>query len=298
MKFQQTAAIGAAIWAIALLLVRPDIHHDAWARLLLALAVLVWVPLVFRLLHYPAKAALPVFIAAMVLTYALFLPAGMYSGIAALPWLAVSFYAFQKGIEDWIRPAGNRNIARAAGQVFLVIGGIWAVFDRFGWRPLDFDPAIVLLTAVHFHYAGFIFPFLVGKLFDFQPGKPMRIAALLAVLAVPLTAMGITLSQLTGQYSVEILAAATVAISGWITAFYYVLLVKNQKLAPISRILALVLGACLLFSMTLAMGYAIRPIYTFSLLEIPTMRAWHGTANAIGVAGAGIGLWSWATRSN
>jgi outer membrane biosynthesis protein TonB len=30
-------------------------------------------------------------------------------------------------------------------------------FQSF-WRPLDFDPVIVLLTAVHFHYAGFLLP--------------------------------------------------------------------------------------------------------------------------------------------
>ncbi|MEZ4934569.1 MAG: YndJ family transporter [Saprospiraceae bacterium] len=47
-------------------------------------------------------------------------------------------------------------------MAYLSVGGLWAVADRMGWRPLDYDPEIVFLTVAHFHYAGFVLPIVAG----------------------------------------------------------------------------------------------------------------------------------------
>ncbi len=290
MNYKTTAVAGAIFWLILLLWIRPDVHHDAWARLLLALAVLVWSPIAFRLLHYPDRYAIWIGLAGSMLAAALFLPAGLLSGTLSCGWLLVALWVFQQGLlrlRKWRR--APENLALGAGQAFLLIGSFWATFDRFGWQPLGFDPAIVLLTGVHFHYAGFIFPLLTGWLLEFSPGPANRLAALLAVVAIPMTAVGITVMQVSQVYWPEALAAAVVALSGWLCGLGYLRFVFRKGVSFRARIAGTGLALCLFFSMTLALGYAIRGYYPLDFLQIPAMRAWHGSVNALGVTG--FGLW-------
>lgn len=290
-NYVKIAAIGAILWLLLLGWVRPDTSHDEWARLLLALAVLVWSPLAFRLLDYPDQYAPWVGLAGSLLAVSLFLPAGLVSGVLSCGWLIVGLWTCQLGwirLQNWRHAPENRAIG--AGQVFLLIGSLWAVFDRFGWRPLGFDPAIVLLTGVHFHYAGFIFPLLTGWLQQFFPGYTSRFAALLAILAIPMTAVGITVMQVSGVYWPEAAAAAVVALSGWLCGIGYLRLAFRNGVSVGVRIAGTGLALCLFFSMTLALGYAMRGYYPIDFLQIPAMRAWHGSVNALGVAGFGLGF--------
>lgn len=296
MNYAKTAGIGAILWLLLLLWVRPDTSHDEWARVLLALAVLVWTPLAFRLLRYPDLYAIGTGLAGGLLAVSLFLPAGLASGTLSCGWLIVGLWSFQRGwlkLRAWHR--APENMAIGAGQAFLLVGCFWAVFDRFGWQPLGFDPAIVLLTAVHFHYAGFIFPLLAGWLQEFSPGYTSRLAALLAILAIPMTAVGITVLQVSGVYWPEALAATLVALSGWLCGLGYLRLAFQKRASVAARIAGVGLACCLFFSMTLAFGYAMRGYYLLDFLNIPSMRAWHGSVNALGVAGFGLmfrRLWS------
>lgn len=299
-NYAKIAGIGAILWLLLLFWVKPDTSHDEWARVLLALAVLVWTPLAFRFLHYPDLYAIGTGLAGGLLTVSLFLPAGLVAGTLSCGWLIVGLWSFQRGwlqLRAWRR--APENMALGAGQVFLLVGSFWAVFDRFGWRPLGFDPAIVLLTAVHFHYAGLIFPLLAGWLQEFSPGYTSRFAALLAILAIPMTAVGITVMQVSRVYWPEAMAAAVVALSGWLCGFGYLRLAFQKKASVAARIAGVGLACCLFFSMTLAFGYAMRGYYPLDFLNIPSMRAWHGSVNALGVAGFGLGFrWLWSPASS
>ncbi len=58
---------------------------------------------------------------------------------------------------------GPRDFATAQDFLRLAIAGIdlvfaagWLVASRLGVEPLGFDEPIVLLAAVHFHFAGFV----------------------------------------------------------------------------------------------------------------------------------------------
>jgi len=290
MNYPKIAGAGAILWLALLVWVRPDTSHDEWARLLLALAVLVWTPVAFGLLHYPNRYAWWTGLAGSLLAVSLFLPAGLTSGTLSCGWLIVGLWSFQRGLaqlREW--RLAPENLAIGAAQVFLLIGSFWAVFDRFGWQPLGFDPAIVLLTGVHFHYAGLIFPLLAGWLQEFAPGYLSRLAALLAILAIPMTAVGITVLQVSRIYWPEAVAATLVALSGWICGFGYLRLAFKKNTSFAARIAGVGLACCLFFSMTLALGYAMRGYYPLDFLNIPSMRAWHGSVNALGVAG--FGLW-------
>jgi hypothetical protein len=283
---------GALIWLWFVFNQQPNAHHHEWAKLLLQLAVLVWVPVAFQLLGYAERTALPVALGGYGLVAAMLLPPGTLAGSLACGWLLICLWVFKKGVDYLLsetRDAGRW--ALGAAQLFLIIGALWAIADRFGWQPLGFDRAIVLLTGVNFHYAGFLFPLLTGWLYQQAPSRTNQLAAQLAIVAVPLTAVGITISQLTGNFIPEAFAATTVAVSGWLCGWGYFRLSSGGNIPLPVRLLWTVTGLSLFFSMTLALGYAMRPFYPMDWMQIPFMRAWHGTVNALGVGGCGVLGW-------
>ena len=62
----------------------------------------------------------------------------------------------------------DASLALTAALLLLAVGGSWTWMSRAGWQPWNFSEQrpfsnqIVLLTGVHFHYAGFALPILTG----------------------------------------------------------------------------------------------------------------------------------------
>lgn len=299
-NFEAGAAWGALVWALLLVWHQPNLQHDIWARLVVQLAVLVWLPLSLSMLPPIATwLRLLAFPAALGVVVALQLPAGLPAVLCSLPWLLLCGRVFVSGAEAVFLAGGQAGRrAVASGQVFLLIGGLALTADRLGLRPLGFDPAIILLTAVHFHYAGFIFPILLGWAAERWPSALFRYAAGLAVLAVPVTALGITYAQVYRAFGLEALAASLVALAGYLGAWGYVQVIWRERLPVAVRISWAILAICLLFSMTLGLGYALRPYWPLEGLTIPSMRALHGTANALGLAGGGLLGWYFLNRND
>ncbi|MCB9314611.1 MAG: YndJ family transporter [Lewinellaceae bacterium] len=286
-----TAGWGAIIWLILCAVQVPDLQSDAWARLLLQLAVLVWVPLGLSLMgNVPALLTRWVFPAALAVLVSLQLPTGWLAGIFAVPWLLVCGVLFISGVEQLVKQAVSDR-AFSGAKMFILIGGLSIVADRLALRPLGFDPAIILLTAVHFHYAGFVFLLLLGLAARRFANCVFPVAVWLALASVPLTALGITLTQLSRVFWVESLSAVLVVAAGWLGAFGYLQTVLKIQIPWITRLCWTALAFSLLFSMTLSLGYALRVYVPIDLLSIPAMRAWHGSVNAIGVAGMGLVGW-------
>lgn len=285
--------VGFGLWVVSFLCSFTTFYDHQWARDLLTLAALVYVPLAWPLLRNRAEMAFLMLVAAVLFTVSMWLPVGWIAALFAFPWLACSVWIFQQGfIHLLLNPRRPSILATGAAQMFLVVGGMWAMADRLGWQPLGFDPAIVLLTAVHFHYAGFVFPLLLGLAGARWPRSvALHYAAFLAVFSIILTAAGITLAQVYHTYALEVVAAAMVAVAGWLGALAYVRVVLFERLPTITRICWSVLAFSLAGSMTLAFLYALRPYMPLDFLTIPNMRAWHGTMNAFGVAGCGLLGW-------
>jgi hypothetical protein len=221
------------------------------------------------------------------------LPPSLFAGLLSLGWLAISLWQFQIGVNSlFLHFKQTGRMTQAIARIFMVVGGIWAAFDRFGVQPLGFSTAIVLLTAVHFHYAGLFFTFLVGMVEEHFPTKIGNLACWLSLISVPLTAIGITLTQMQMSPLVESVAALTVTVSGFIIALIYGTHALTKHDLPYgTRIAWAILSIALVGSMSLAFGYAIRPYLLIDWLNIPNMRAWHGTMNAFGVVGAGLSGW-------
>jgi hypothetical protein len=220
-----------------------------------------------------------------------------------MPWFLVTLLLAGVGVLDAVRRGWRLDgqTGFTAALLFIPVGGGWALISRAGLRPQEFSHAIVLLTAVHFHFAGFVLPILAGltaakseyglpRLRVGLPWDGLMLAAI--ILGVPLVGVGISLSP-----HIEIVAAILLTVG-------CVILVVRQIQAAISlrnaTALALlcVSSLSLLSAMGLAAIYAVGEFTGHAWLDISTMIRTHGAANAFGFATCGLVGWAavWSGR--
>jgi hypothetical protein len=274
-------------WEVALFLLGPLVivplglallapgPHDRFRRLW-------WVG---ALLQFPA---------ALLLLAAFVLHPGPPAALLSLPWLAVTLLTALFGAARLLLrgPRPLEELALDAGLIYLAVGGGWLVLARAGIRPLGFDPLIVLLTAVHFHYAGFVLPLLTGMAGRAWPTFLSRTAAVGVIAGVPLVAVGINLSQLNAR-DFEPWAATLLAGAGLLVASLHLALAASRR--PLGqRLLLAVAGLALPVGMVLATVYAWGRYSGLPWIDIPQMLPYHGAVNALGFALSGLVGWNLA----
>ncbi|MDQ2073816.1 YndJ family protein [Haloarcula sp. H-GB4] len=281
-----SAVFGAVVW----LVMTATGELDAIERAL-ALAPLVLVPLALRTAVTGAFEALasrfttaaiwlqPV--GALLLAVSLIVPSpAPLAAVLATPWLAVT------GLLGLAALARTRirgglvlpETAIDAGFAYVSVGAVALLLAHLD-LTLWFDRVIIRLTAVHFHYAGFVLPFATGltgrHLGDHSPGFRTVVGVILVGPA--LIAAGIAFSPL-----VEVVAVSLFTVA--VAAFGIVVLRRVVSTCPRPQGLALGIAAVALpVSMALALGYGVSTFTGQSLgLTISTMVALHGSLNAFG----------------
>jgi len=224
--------------------------------------------------------------AAPLLVVAFVLPPGLVAATLSLPWLATTGLVALSGlVRVWRRGIPPLYaLSRDAGLVFLSIGGVWATLSRAGQRPLNLPDIVVFLTAVHFHYAGFILPLATGWAGREAGGFLSRLTAVCVVAGVPFVAAGITVFQLGRGMVLESIAAVLTAIGGFGCAALHVKLALSRDWPRSARALWGLAAAALSLGMLLALVYGLRTWVPTRGLDIPTMLAFHGSLNALGFA--------------
>jgi hypothetical protein len=204
--------------------------------------------------------------------------------LAAIGLLRVRQFGLKRSLD---------GLCRDAALMFAVVGGVWTLADRGGFRPLDLAPNIVVLTAVHFHYAGLLLPLFAGLVQrELWFWRFAARAAVGVILGVPAVAAGITATQLGWGGSFETAAGCGLALAGMAVAILHVRIALEAKRAIATRILLGVTGASLFLAMVLAASYALRNSgFTLAWLGIPQMRMLHGTINAFGFGLCGVLAW-------
>ncbi len=262
---------------------------------LLVLSPLVLHPLVLRLVDWddPHPPALFRFItwaqlpAATALVAAFVFERGSLAAGLALPWGIVSgitaIYGVQRLVKHRARPAWK--LAVDSGLVFVAVGGMWTIASRYGMRPFGFDDTIVLLTGAHFHYAGFVLPVLAGLAARANRHWVFGGAAYGVVAAVPLTAIGITVSPV-----VEMASAVLLAACGFGIAAGQIVIAREARQGVASLLFGLS-SLSLMLAMSLATIYATTEFQGARWPQIPDMARWHGTLNALGTCL--LGVWAW-----
>lgn len=299
------AWLGAGVFLVDAVARVPSLQHGAWGESLLLFAALVIAPLLLPLLREPADDAWNrrclgwaeqlQFAAALGLMLAYQRPPGAFAVLAALPWAGVLLLLALMGLRRVLRPEGRQLpiACGAAGLIYAAVGAAWLLADRWGARPLDFDPVIVSLTAVHFHYAGLLLPVLAGRALEVSGSVGrFRFVGWSAIAGVPAVAIGITATQLRGPRPIELGATVLMAAAGFGVAFLHVRLAIQSRWAPGVRLCWLAAGLCLGAGMTLAFLYGTRFFFhPFPWLDLPWMRALHGSLNALGFGFCGVLGW-------
>lgn len=212
--------------------------------------------------------------AAMTLVAAFCLPAGPLAATLAGLWMLLV-----AGLGLWLgRHYQKLPFAVLLAIVFLGVAAAWAFADRLGWQPLGFDPLIVLLTAIHFHYAGFALALMTA----FLPQS--RWQSLLSkglIVGVGGVAVGITSTQLEGPAWLEVTAVTLMVLIGWGVAFLQ--WQEARRMQFTTRSLLLMMGSVALFcGLLLALLYGWRFAQQWPWLTIPWMYATHGVLNSVG----------------
>lgn len=180
-----------------------------------------------------------------------------------------------------------------AGWLQLPVGGFWLLAHAAGWN-LGFDALIVLLTAIHFHFAGFAAPVvagLTGRLVSWTAGWPRklyRFGALAIAAAPPVIGIGIAASP-----TLEV-AAALLLVTGF-GLFAVVLLghVVPRVDGLLPRLGLGGAGTALFTTMALATWYALGEFGAVPPAPLSVMAQTHGWLNAYGFAALGLVTLAW-----
>jgi hypothetical protein len=269
---------------------------------LFLLAPLVVVPLGYQLLELAAPGSRPPAIAlrlvpvgAGLLLVSFWLPAGPVAAVLAAPWLTITAWtALSAGTRllrdpERFRP-GVRH-ATGAAVAFLAIGATFALIDRLGVQPMGFSATVILLTAVHFHFAGFALPLAGALAYGRRPSRWLGIALGAVVVGIPVTALGF-LGLPFANWVGAVLTASGGLVIGIATISIARTLLRRSAVA-----LAVIAGASLIVSMPMAAVYATGTLIGTAWLDISDMAAIHGTLNALGFSLAVMVAWTIERRA-
>jgi len=303
---QMCAGLGALLWAVVAVLARIGVAPIGAVELMFLFAPLVIVPLGMELARViggnsplvgfvqrvqPAAAALTL--------VALWLPPGRLAGSLACTWMAVCLSITAAGVIDLfslarspadsgIRPAVYRFVV-AIAHLDLGVGGAWFVASRFGMRPMGIQEPIGLLTAVHFHFAGFATAMIAAAMLRFaeQRGEHRWLRWVVAVVAgMPLVvAAGFVISPLVKM-------GAGVMFSVSVASLAVVLRSCTKRLqSRTARVLFHVAATAVFTGMVLSTTYAVADFNGSDVLPIPQMARTHGILNAVGFCLPGLLGW-------
>lgn len=258
---------------------------------LLALGMLVVVPLGVRL--HPdlgPRWTLPLGVAAGLATVSLLVTQGTVAVALAVPWLVLALVATVVCGRRWLQE--RRGLLRSSWVAvpgYLAFGAAWLVFDRAALEPAGVTPPFVILTAVHFHYAGFVAALLVSLLrVRVSSGSPRgTVAAVVAVVgAPPIIAAGFALVGVL-QIAGAVVLTAGLFVLAWLT----LRMVVPSASDAVGRALLIVSSVAVFVPMLLAVQWAVGWNFSTPALSIPAMARTHGVLNAVGFSLCGIIGW-------
>ncbi len=270
--------VGFAAWVASLALVPAPLA----ARILL-LAPLVIVPRLLTLLpSRPWVGGLGgwvAFVVALPLIVSFSLGAGPLAAAFAVPWLAIALVGMAAAIRHGL-PAlpsilGPGRLADLGIDValgFWAVGAGFLVLDRLG-VDTGFSPAIVLLTATHFHFAGFGLLAIASLLAASRPWLRAPVVGL--CLGIPLTAAGFVLAS----DPIDAVGALVVGSSGIAVGIALLTGAVAERVGWLTRLA----GLALLVGMPMGIAWSLAILTGVSFIDLDTMVRTHGALNATAV---------------
>lgn len=294
-----SAAAGAVVWLLLLPTVTSDSRETEIVHKVVFFGMLVIVPLGLSLVpiqnergsYCVAVLAQPV--AAVPAIASFFFPAGLLAASLSSAWLILSIFIALFGLTRF-KSRGLYPIAESsidAGLMYLTVGGGWLVVYRLGVQPFDYGETVILLTVVHFHFAGFAAPIIAGLsgrvlVTRNHPRKIFGVSVFAIVAAMPLVAAGITFSPWLGFVGALLISIGLLMLA--VLTFGWVI----PAVAPLAGRVLLAIGALsTCTAMVLACLYAYSLTTKILIIDIPTMALTHGVLNAFGFVTSSLLAW-------
>lgn len=286
-------SLGVVIWLGLLLSWLPySPFHLTHVQFLVIAGPLWIVPLGWRLMSVPRWVAWSALPAGISFALAFLCSSGIFASILTLPWLILSIALAFKKLKDWYlyKNTSLPTLCFLAASLYLPVGAAWGTADRLSFQPLDFSPTITLLTAAHFHYAGFVLPLMLGLALREFPCLLSKFIGWGVISGVSLVAIGIMTTHFGFSPIIEVIAVTIMTLSAFGAGMMHINLAWRHRLEP-GALLWVLSGLALMVGMALAFCYGWRTIFSIELFTIPWMYAIHGTLNAIGFAIPGLLAW-------
>ncbi len=216
--------------------------------------------------------------------------AKMGAGAHLLASVAIGAFGVRRILRRGLGPRQEASID--LGLLFLPAGAVWLFASRAGTSLAGFYEPIVLLTAAHFHYAGFGAPIVLGvagRLLP-TPTLPYRVGTLAVCAGVPMTAIGIATTRAVETSSAIVLASGML-LAAWVLVVHVGAASLRRSVA--AGVLVMLSGTCLLLTMALAATFALTGSAgrdgSFSMVvSFDRMVLLHGAVNALGFVTAGL----------
>ena len=311
---QVCAASGATVWAGLAVLARMGIARIGAIELLFLFAPLVIVPLGMELgrviggdgrLGKIARLSQPVGAGCAVV--GIVMAPGFRAGLVVLGWMLVCVLMAGEGIvhlaSSWSRDVGRTllddgparvratlvSATLAMARIDLAVGGAWLVASRLGMRPMGIQEPIGLLTAVHFHYAGFATATIAAATLRFAEsrghvGWPRRLVLIVVVLPF-VVAAGFVISPALKMLAATAFSICVAALAVWLWAC------ARRLEDGMVRVLLQVASGAVFTGMALAGAYAVADLSGSEVLPIPQMARTHGLLNSMGFCLPGLLGW-------
>ena len=292
---KRSAFVGLFVWLILLFLTTSDAYETQLIHSVVLFGMLVIVPLGLSLvtdtqsLLYRTVIVSQPFAALMAAASFLF-ETGLLAALLSSAWLVITVLVALLGITRIISrglyPVEELSID--AGLLYLPVAGVWLVIYRLGEQPFGYGEMIILLTVVHFHFAGFAAPIIAGMSGRVLAGRAhpraMYAFSVFAIVAsMPLVAAGITFTPVVGLIGALLLSIGLVLLAilniGWV----------RPAIIPTGKQSLLIVGAlssCA--AMVLACLYAYSLVAQTLIVTIPGMAMTHGLLNAFGFVGCSL----------
>ncbi len=292
---------GTAAWAALAVTARLGFVRIGAIELMFAFAPLVIVPLGMEVgrriagagwLEQTARCSQP--FAAALAVAALLLPPGSSAGFLAGGWMIVCFLmagAAANRLRSFSGSGTDKVIQTAicVAGLDLAVGGAWFVASRLGLRPMGIQEPIGLLTAVHFHFAGFATSTIAAATLHFARRRgPQRWFSALVMLVVTMpfvVAAGFVISPALKMAAGLVFSASIAVLAVAMSSF------AKQLEDVLARRLLQFAAASIFAGMILSGTCAIADFAGSDVLTIPQMARTHGLLNAFGFCLVGLLGW-------
>lgn len=300
------AGAGAMIWLALLAGALLNIFRLGIFELLFLFAPCVVVPLALSLLpatssSRPSRMSRAVirtlFLPGAALTIvSFFLRDGRAAGALVWAWFAVAMALALDGINRLIqtRLASFEEFCFAVGEGYALVGALWLLASRLGLQPVGFHEPIVLLTAVHFHYAGLMAAILAGlaasQMESMRAPLALRLGLSCAVLGPGLLGLAFLVGPKLKLAGVGLMVIGECAIA---LGTFRVGLTDARSAG--GRML-LAGSACVIVGMVLAAIWAVGEYPLHAFVNLEEMARYHGVLNSVGFGLCSLVGWTFLRK--